>query len=127
MEGGERSEMEFTDLHVAADSIDASVMFHLVMDILGFALFMHQQREMRNASYMITPYNISCGSSLLSVNVINGSKFYIRINPKGDGAKWASHSWSRNFFSTPFSICRIEKGIENGSATSNGLGAGIHK
>ncbi|KAI3760091.1 hypothetical protein L1987_50481 [Smallanthus sonchifolius] len=43
MEGGGTSEMEFTDLDIAADSIDASVMFHLVMDILGFVLFMHQQ------------------------------------------------------------------------------------
>ncbi|KAL8262110.1 hypothetical protein R6Q59_026159 [Mikania micrantha] len=43
MEGGGRSEMEFTDLDIAADSIDASVMFHLAMDILGFGLFMHQQ------------------------------------------------------------------------------------
>ncbi|MFS7965512.1 hypothetical protein Hanom_Chr09g00763171 [Helianthus anomalus] len=39
-EGGGRSEMEFTDLELPADSIDASVMFHLV---LGFVLFMHQQ------------------------------------------------------------------------------------
>ncbi|KAI3712867.1 hypothetical protein L1987_71435 [Smallanthus sonchifolius] len=44
MEGGGISEMEFTDLHVAADSIDASVMFHLVMDILGFVHFMQQQK-----------------------------------------------------------------------------------
>ncbi|KAL7582186.1 hypothetical protein Lser_V15G41691 [Lactuca serriola] len=43
MEGGGSSEMEFADLEVAADSIDASVMFHLVMDILGFVLYMHQQ------------------------------------------------------------------------------------
>ncbi|KAK9067627.1 hypothetical protein SSX86_011738 [Deinandra increscens subsp. villosa] len=43
MEGGGRSEMEFTDLEIAADSIDASVTFHLVMDVLGFVLFMHQQ------------------------------------------------------------------------------------
>ncbi|KAJ0699206.1 putative mad1/Cdc20-bound-Mad2 binding protein [Helianthus annuus] len=42
-EGGGRSEMEFTDLELPADSIDASVMFHLVMDVLGFVLFMHQQ------------------------------------------------------------------------------------
>ncbi|KAL4558781.1 hypothetical protein LXL04_036983 [Taraxacum kok-saghyz] len=43
MEGGGRSEMEFAGLEVAAESIDASVMFHLVMDILGFVLYMHQQ------------------------------------------------------------------------------------
>ncbi|KAI3749371.1 hypothetical protein L2E82_19981 [Cichorium intybus] len=43
MEGGGRSETEFADLEVAADSINASVMFHLVMDILGFVLYMHQQ------------------------------------------------------------------------------------
>ncbi|KVH94389.1 hypothetical protein Ccrd_003540 [Cynara cardunculus var. scolymus] len=38
-----RSEMEFTDLQISADSIDVSVMFHVVMEILGFVLFMHQQ------------------------------------------------------------------------------------
>ncbi|KAI3678935.1 hypothetical protein L6452_38239 [Arctium lappa] len=38
-----RSEMEFTDLQIAAESIDVSVMFHVVMEILGFVLFMHQQ------------------------------------------------------------------------------------
>ncbi|KAF5785082.1 hypothetical protein HanXRQr2_Chr10g0424391 [Helianthus annuus] len=42
-EGGGISEMEFKDLELPADSIDASVMFHLVMDVLGFVLFMHQQ------------------------------------------------------------------------------------
>lgn len=42
-ESGSRSEIEFTDLEISSDSIDASVMFHLVIDILGFLLFMHQQ------------------------------------------------------------------------------------
>ncbi|XP_076890510.1 uncharacterized protein LOC143541621 [Bidens hawaiensis] len=43
MEGGGRSEMEYTDIETSADSIDACVMFHLVVDLLGFLLFMHHQ------------------------------------------------------------------------------------
>ncbi|KAJ9543230.1 hypothetical protein OSB04_022937, partial [Centaurea solstitialis] len=43
MEAEGRSEMEFTDLQIAADSIDVSVMFHVVMETLGFVLYMHQQ------------------------------------------------------------------------------------
>ncbi|XP_071741319.1 uncharacterized protein [Rutidosis leptorrhynchoides] len=43
MEGSGSSEMEFADLEISSDSIDGSVMFHLVIDILGFVLFMHQQ------------------------------------------------------------------------------------
>ncbi|KAJ0511026.1 hypothetical protein HanIR_Chr11g0547331 [Helianthus annuus] len=38
-----RSEMEFSNLDVVADSIDTYLMFHLLMDILRFVLFMHQQ------------------------------------------------------------------------------------
>ena len=40
---GGNSEMEFAELDVAAESIDTFVMFHLVMDILGFVLYMHEQ------------------------------------------------------------------------------------
>ncbi|KAI7755490.1 hypothetical protein M8C21_031664, partial [Ambrosia artemisiifolia] len=42
-EGGGRSEMELTDLDIPVDSIHPSVMFHLLLDVLGFVLFMHQQ------------------------------------------------------------------------------------
>ncbi|KAK4418263.1 hypothetical protein Salat_2239000 [Sesamum alatum] len=44
MEEGEgSSEMEFTNIDTAAESLDSSAIFHLVTDILGFILFMHQQ------------------------------------------------------------------------------------
>ncbi|CAK9151061.1 unnamed protein product [Ilex paraguariensis] len=43
MEGEGKSEMEYTDIDTSADSIDSSVIFHVVTDILGFVLYMHQQ------------------------------------------------------------------------------------
>ncbi|GJV88079.1 hypothetical protein Tco_1532017 [Tanacetum coccineum] len=43
LEGVATSETEYTDLDIPANSIDAAVMFHLVIDLLGFVLFMHQQ------------------------------------------------------------------------------------
>ncbi|GKC55746.1 hypothetical protein Tco_1083344, partial [Tanacetum coccineum] len=43
IEGVATSETEYTDLDIPANSIDAAVMFHLVIDLLGFVLFMHQQ------------------------------------------------------------------------------------
>lgn len=43
MEGEASSEMEFTNIEIPADSLDTSVIFHIVIDILGFVLFMHQQ------------------------------------------------------------------------------------
>ncbi|KAG8389359.1 hypothetical protein BUALT_Bualt02G0221100 [Buddleja alternifolia] len=44
MEEGEgSSDMEFTNVDTAADSLDSSAIFHVVTDILGFILFMHQQ------------------------------------------------------------------------------------
>ncbi|KAI3449624.1 hypothetical protein Pfo_006289 [Paulownia fortunei] len=44
MEEGEgSSEMEFTNIDTPADSLDSSAIFHVVIDIVGFILFMHQQ------------------------------------------------------------------------------------
>ncbi|KAL0371320.1 UNVERIFIED_CONTAM: hypothetical protein Sangu_0450100 [Sesamum angustifolium] len=44
MEEGEGSpEMEVTNIDIAAESLDSSAVFHVVIDILGFILFMHQQ------------------------------------------------------------------------------------
>ncbi|KAL6500463.1 hypothetical protein OROHE_025829 [Orobanche hederae] len=44
MEEGEgSSEMEFMNIDLAADSLDCSAIFHVVTDVLGFILFMHQQ------------------------------------------------------------------------------------
>ncbi|KAK6164684.1 hypothetical protein DH2020_001548 [Rehmannia glutinosa] len=44
MEEGEgSSEMEFMNIDSAADSLDSSAIFHVVNDVLGFILFMHQQ------------------------------------------------------------------------------------
>ncbi|CAA3006184.1 Hypothetical predicted protein [Olea europaea subsp. europaea] len=43
MEGEGSSEMEFTNIETTAESLDTSVIFHVVIDILGFILFMHQQ------------------------------------------------------------------------------------
>ncbi|KZV32413.1 hypothetical protein F511_03696 [Dorcoceras hygrometricum] len=42
-EGGGSSEMQFTDFKTATDLLDGSTIFHIVCDILGFILFMHQQ------------------------------------------------------------------------------------
>ncbi|KAA8550878.1 hypothetical protein F0562_002562 [Nyssa sinensis] len=43
IEGEGRPEMECTEIETSADSLDISVIFHVVTDILGFVLFMHQQ------------------------------------------------------------------------------------
>ncbi|XP_059660509.1 uncharacterized protein LOC132306924 [Cornus florida] len=43
IEGEGRSEMEYTEIETSADSLDSSVIFHVVTDILGFVLYMHQQ------------------------------------------------------------------------------------
>ncbi|KAL2556816.1 hypothetical protein Fot_01555 [Forsythia ovata] len=43
MEGEGRSEVEFINIETPAESLDISVIFHVVIDILGFILFMHQQ------------------------------------------------------------------------------------
>lgn len=44
MEEGEgSSEMEFTNIDTASDSLYSSAIFHVVTDIIGFILFMHQQ------------------------------------------------------------------------------------
>ncbi|PSS14624.1 Melanoma inhibitory activity protein [Actinidia chinensis var. chinensis] len=43
MEGEGRSEMEYTEIETTAECLDSSVIFHVVTDILGFVLFMHQQ------------------------------------------------------------------------------------
>ncbi|XP_073315266.1 uncharacterized protein [Primulina huaijiensis] len=40
---GGSSEMQFTDFEITADLLDGSAIFHIVYDILGFILFMHQQ------------------------------------------------------------------------------------
>ncbi|PIN25846.1 hypothetical protein CDL12_01398 [Handroanthus impetiginosus] len=42
-EGKGSSDMEFTNIDTTADSLDNSAIFHVVTDILGFVLFMHQQ------------------------------------------------------------------------------------
>ncbi|KAL8530656.1 hypothetical protein ACS0TY_007624 [Phlomoides rotata] len=42
-EGKGSSEMEFTNIDTAANVLDSSAIFHVVTDILGFILFMHQQ------------------------------------------------------------------------------------
>ncbi|XAR58538.1 hypothetical protein NMG60_11013970 [Bertholletia excelsa] len=42
--GGEgTSEMEFMEIETSAGSLESSVIFHVVADILGFVLYMHQQ------------------------------------------------------------------------------------
>ncbi|XP_073158277.1 uncharacterized protein [Henckelia pumila] len=41
--GGGSSEMQFKDFETATDILDGSAIFHIVYDILGFILFMHQQ------------------------------------------------------------------------------------
>ncbi|KAI8574549.1 hypothetical protein RHMOL_Rhmol01G0363200 [Rhododendron molle] len=43
VEGEGRSETEFTEIETTADSLDRAVVFHVVTEILGFVLFMHQQ------------------------------------------------------------------------------------
>ncbi|CAK7346607.1 unnamed protein product [Dovyalis caffra] len=44
MEGeGSSSEMEFTNIETNADSIDNSVIFHVIKGVVGFVLYMHQQ------------------------------------------------------------------------------------
>ncbi|KAG5567591.1 hypothetical protein RHGRI_002958 [Rhododendron griersonianum] len=43
VEGEGRSETDFTEIETTADSLDSAVVFHVVTDILGFVLFMHQQ------------------------------------------------------------------------------------
>ncbi|XP_044484952.1 uncharacterized protein LOC123210574 isoform X2 [Mangifera indica] len=35
--------MEFTELECCADSLDASAIFHVIKDVFGFVLYMHQQ------------------------------------------------------------------------------------
>ncbi|KAK6141418.1 hypothetical protein DH2020_024823 [Rehmannia glutinosa] len=42
-EGEGSSEMEFMNIDTTADSLDSSAIFHVVNDVLGFILFMHQQ------------------------------------------------------------------------------------
>ncbi|KAB5557429.1 hypothetical protein DKX38_008338 [Salix brachista] len=44
MEGeGSSSEMAFTEIETSADSIENSVIFHVIKSVLGFVLYMHQQ------------------------------------------------------------------------------------
>ncbi|KAG7967491.1 hypothetical protein I3843_08G101300 [Carya illinoinensis] len=43
MEGQESSETECMEIETAADCLDSSVVFHIVNDVLGFVLYMHQQ------------------------------------------------------------------------------------
>ncbi|KAJ6412342.1 hypothetical protein OIU84_005408 [Salix udensis] len=44
MEGeGSLSEMAFTEIETSADSIENSVIFHVIKSVLGFVLYMHQQ------------------------------------------------------------------------------------
>lgn len=38
-----KPEMEFTDVETASDNIPSSVIFHVIIDILAFVLYMHQQ------------------------------------------------------------------------------------
>uniref|UniRef100_A0A3Q7I5R1 HORMA domain-containing protein n=1 Tax=Solanum lycopersicum TaxID=4081 RepID=A0A3Q7I5R1_SOLLC len=51
MEDKGEGETDFTVIETASDTLDSSIKFHLVTDILGFVLFMHQQipskREVR--------------------------------------------------------------------------------
>ncbi|XP_031263808.1 uncharacterized protein LOC116122040 isoform X1 [Pistacia vera] len=42
-EGSSSSEMEFTEIESSADSLDASAIFHVIKDVFGFVLYMHQQ------------------------------------------------------------------------------------
>lgn len=43
LEGGGISNMELTTIEAASGSFDSSFIFHVVADIVGFVLFMHQQ------------------------------------------------------------------------------------
>ncbi|XP_012092258.1 uncharacterized protein LOC105650003 isoform X2 [Jatropha curcas] len=43
MEGDGSSEMEYTEINTNAESLDNSVIFHVIKDVLGFVLYMHQQ------------------------------------------------------------------------------------
>ncbi|XP_027775283.1 uncharacterized protein LOC107029708 isoform X3 [Solanum pennellii] len=43
MEDKGEGETDFTVIETASDTLDSSIKFHLVTDILGFILFMHQQ------------------------------------------------------------------------------------
>ncbi|KAK1399018.1 Melanoma inhibitory activity protein [Heracleum sosnowskyi] len=43
MEGQGRSEIEFTDVETATESLHRCIIYHVVIDVLGFVLFMHQQ------------------------------------------------------------------------------------
>lgn len=43
MEGQGRSEIEFTDVETAAESLNRCIIYHVVIDVIGFVLFMHQQ------------------------------------------------------------------------------------
>ncbi|KAI5680294.1 hypothetical protein M9H77_01521 [Catharanthus roseus] len=42
-EGEGRLETEFVNIETASDSLDSSVVFHVVTDVLAFVLYMHQQ------------------------------------------------------------------------------------
>lgn len=43
VEGGGSSDLELATIEAAAGSMDGAIVFHVVFDIIGFALFMHQQ------------------------------------------------------------------------------------
>ncbi|KAI4301267.1 hypothetical protein L6164_034561 [Bauhinia variegata] len=43
VEGEGSSEKDYTEIYAAADTLDGSVIFHTVNDVLGFVLYMHQQ------------------------------------------------------------------------------------
>ncbi|KAL1816673.1 hypothetical protein ACET3Z_019247 [Daucus carota] len=43
MEGEGRSEIEFSNVETASESLERCVIYHVVIDVLGFILFMHQQ------------------------------------------------------------------------------------
>ncbi|KAF8394431.1 hypothetical protein HHK36_020639 [Tetracentron sinense] len=42
-EGEGRSEMECTEIETTVEALDGSLIFHVVKEIIGFVLFMHQQ------------------------------------------------------------------------------------
>lgn len=37
------SELDFTEIQCASDSLDSSMIFHVIVDIIGFVLYMHEQ------------------------------------------------------------------------------------
>lgn len=43
MEGQGSSDTEYTVIVSTADSLDSSVIFHVINDVVGFVLYMHQQ------------------------------------------------------------------------------------